>query len=169
MITVLDLRRHILTAADALHLPLTLRQVDQLANRIAASAARGTTPTLHITQQQHAILVGLACGEEVEETGRRLALSTDTVKSHRRRLYKALGARNGPHAVTIALSAGLLRTAPQAAGADRDLGQAGGVGAVRAIAARHEAAYGEVWAAGPDPDAAWADAIASLPAQGGAA
>ncbi|CAM5718858.1 hypothetical protein [Streptomyces fumanus] len=44
-----------------------------------------------------------------------------------------------------------------------------GAEAAREIAARHEAAYGEVWAAGPDPDAAWADAIASLPAQGGAA
>ncbi|MFH9823069.1 LuxR C-terminal-related transcriptional regulator [Streptomyces bobili] len=110
MITVLTLRRHIVAVADELNLPLTLRQVDQLTNRVALRSARGKASTLHLTNQMYAVLVGLASGEEVEQTANRIGRSVDTVKSHRRRLYKALEAENGPHAVAIAMNAGLLRT-----------------------------------------------------------
>lgn len=109
MITVTTLRRHIVAAADELNLPLTLRQVDQLTNRVALSSARGKAPNLHLSNQQYAVLVGLASGEEAQETGRRIGRSVDTVKSHRRRLYSALGAENGAHAVAIAMNLGLLK------------------------------------------------------------
>lgn len=109
MITVLALRQHIVAAADELNLPLTLRQVDQLTNRVALRSARGPAPELQLTNQQYAVLVGLASGEEAEETGRRIGRTLDTIKSHRRHLYKALGAENGPHAVAIAMDMGLLR------------------------------------------------------------
>ncbi|MFF0790420.1 response regulator transcription factor [Streptomyces spiralis] len=115
MITVLNLRRHIITAADELNLPLTVKQVDHLTNRVAAHAARGRAPRLALTTQQHAVLVGLASGEDSGETAHRLGLSVDTVKTHKRRLYKALGAVNGAHAVAVASNLGLLRTAQQAA------------------------------------------------------
>jgi two-component system nitrate/nitrite response regulator NarL len=65
-----------------------------------------------ISSRCHAVLVGLAAGEEVSETARRLGRSLDTVKTHRRRLYKQLGARNAAHAVAIADRMGLLRTTP---------------------------------------------------------
>lgn len=108
MISTIELRRHILTAADELNLPLTLRQVDQLTTRVAARAARGKHPQLDLPQQRFAVLVGLANGEEAIETGRRLGLSLNTVKTHRRRLFKMLGAENGAHAVAIATRLGIL-------------------------------------------------------------
>jgi DNA-binding NarL/FixJ family response regulator len=124
MISALDLRKHIRAAADELDLPLTTRQADQLAQRVIVRVARGTAPKRPLPKQLHAVLIGLASGEEIEESGRHLNLSTHTIKTHRRRLYRLLGAENGAHAVGIAMSLGLLRTAELEA-----TGRSGGEGA----------------------------------------
>lgn len=55
------------------------------------------------------ILAGAANGETAAQTGARLYLSPETVKSYRKRVIAKLGARNGTHAVALALRSGLLR------------------------------------------------------------
>lgn len=111
MISTIDLRKHIVDTADELNLPLTMKQVDQLTTRVAARVARGDKPQLTLSNQRYAVLVGLASGEEVVDTARRLCLSVDTVRTHRRALYKALGVGNGPHAVAVAMGLGILNPA----------------------------------------------------------
>ncbi|MFJ2719403.1 response regulator transcription factor [Streptomyces sp. NPDC087437] len=109
MITAL--RKHMLRAADELDLPLSVKQVTSLANRVVTYAARGPAPELLITPHHYAVLVGLASGESSGETGSRLGVSAYTIKSHRQRLYETLGATNAAHAVAIAKDLGILRTA----------------------------------------------------------
>ena len=55
------------------------------------------------------MLAGAANGETAAQTGARLFLSPETVKSYRKRVIAKLGARNGTHAVALALRSGLLR------------------------------------------------------------
>jgi DNA-binding NarL/FixJ family response regulator len=112
MITVTDMREHVLTAAEKYDLPLSIKQADVLSNHLAVYASQGTARKARLTDCQLATLVGLASGESAKETGRRIGRTENTVKTHRRRLYKALGARSGAHAVAIAIATGLLR-APQ--------------------------------------------------------
>ncbi|MFI8535440.1 hypothetical protein ACIGMX_34985 [Streptomyces aquilus] len=108
MISTIDLGKHILASADELNLPLTVKQVDQLTTRVAARAALGKQPRIDLTSESNAVLIALASGEDMAETGRRLGLSVDAIKSRRRRLFKALGAANAPHAVAIAVRLGVL-------------------------------------------------------------
>ena len=61
-----------------------------------------------LNDRETEILAGAAEGETAIETGRRLYLSSETVKSYRKRIIAKLGARNGTHAVALALRAGLL-------------------------------------------------------------
>ncbi len=61
-----------------------------------------------LNDRETEILAGAAEGETAIETGRRLYLSSETVKSYRKRIIAKLGARNGTHAVALALRNGLL-------------------------------------------------------------
>ena len=115
MINARTLRQHVITAADRLDLPLTMHQAGALANWIAASTTRGHHPDIALTGQQHAVLVGLASGEDAQATADRIGRSLDTVKTHRRLLYTALGAKTGAQAVAVAMNLGLLRLNAQAA------------------------------------------------------
>ena len=62
-----------------------------------------------LNDRETEILAGAAEGETAEQTGARLYLSPETVKSYRKRIIAKLGARNGTHAVALALRAGKLR------------------------------------------------------------
>lgn len=62
-----------------------------------------------LTYRERDVLAGLADGETAEETAARLYLSSETVRSYRKRVIAKLGARNGPHAVAEAYKRGLLR------------------------------------------------------------
>lgn len=103
------IREHIVTAAQELRLPLTQRDVDRLTTRVLALYSYGQAPRVHLTQQQLEILAGLADGETNEATARRLCLSPDTIKSHKRRLYKRLGVGSAAKAVAVAYREGILR------------------------------------------------------------
>jgi DNA-binding CsgD family transcriptional regulator len=61
-----------------------------------------------LTARECEILAGAAEGETAAQTGARLFLSSETVKSYRKRVIAKLGARNGTHAVALALRSGLL-------------------------------------------------------------
>ncbi|HEY9457591.1 MAG TPA: helix-turn-helix transcriptional regulator, partial [Gaiella sp.] len=77
--------------------------------------ARGMTSLLGeilegepLTARERDVLAGAADGETAEQTGARLYLSSETVKSYRKRVIAKLGAKNGTHAVALALRTGLL-------------------------------------------------------------
>jgi DNA-binding CsgD family transcriptional regulator len=61
-----------------------------------------------LTDRETEVLAGAAEGETAAQTGARLFLSSETVKSYRKRIIAKLGARNGTHAVALALRNGLL-------------------------------------------------------------
>ncbi|MFF0143609.1 LuxR C-terminal-related transcriptional regulator [Streptomyces sp. NPDC005227] len=115
MIAIKNLREHILTAAEKYDFPLSLRQAETLSNHLAVHVNRGTATAgaPRLTDVQFGALVGLASGEDAATTGRRLGRSENTIKTHRRTLYAALGAHSGAQAVAIAIDLGLLHTAKQ--------------------------------------------------------
>jgi DNA-binding CsgD family transcriptional regulator len=65
-----------------------------------------------LTDRETEILAAAAEGETAAQTGERLYLSSETVKGYRKRIIAKLGARNGTHAVVLAIRRGLLPLAP---------------------------------------------------------
>jgi DNA-binding CsgD family transcriptional regulator len=66
-----------------------------------------------LTGREEEILAGAAEGETAAQTGARLYLSSETVKGYRKRIIAKLGARNGTHAVVLAIRQGLLPVAAE--------------------------------------------------------
>jgi two-component system, NarL family, nitrate/nitrite response regulator NarL len=66
-----------------------------------------------LTDREAEVLAGAADGETAAQTGARLFLSSETVKGYRKRIIAKLGARNGTHAVAIALRRGVLPLRPE--------------------------------------------------------
>ena len=65
---------------------------------------RGGKPT----ERELQILRGMSEGHSNGEIGRELFLSEDTVKTHARRLFQKLGARDRAHAVALGMRSGLV-------------------------------------------------------------
>lgn len=61
-----------------------------------------------LTPRELSVLRGMADGRKNAEIGRELFISEDTVKTHARRLFKKLGARDRAHAAAIGFQKGLL-------------------------------------------------------------
>jgi DNA-binding NarL/FixJ family response regulator len=72
---------------------------------IGLSEARGIT----LTERELQVLRGMAEGRSNAEIGRELFVSEDTVKTHARRLFRKLCARDRAHAVAAAFRAGIVR------------------------------------------------------------
>lgn len=105
----------LLSATDEMRLPLTVRQVEALAER-AATAYRAPLPQLtpqDFTGQQYAVLLAMGQGETVHQTAARMYVKPHTVRAHRRRVLRRLGASSVGDAVARARDIGLLRH-PQA-------------------------------------------------------
>ena len=64
---------------------------------------------LALTERELQVLRGMADGKSNAEIGRELFVSEDTVKTHARRLFRKLSARDRAHAVAAAFRAGLVR------------------------------------------------------------
>ncbi|HEY2791559.1 MAG TPA: DNA-binding response regulator [Micromonosporaceae bacterium] len=69
-------------------------------------AAGGRTPNL--TERELQVLRGMSDGKSNAEIGRELFVSEDTVKTHARRLFRKLGARDRAHAVASGFRLGLV-------------------------------------------------------------
>jgi DNA-binding NarL/FixJ family response regulator len=63
---------------------------------------------LALTERELQVLRGMADGKSNAEIGRELYVSEDTVKTHARRLFRKLGARDRAHAVAAGFRAGLV-------------------------------------------------------------
>jgi DNA-binding NarL/FixJ family response regulator len=66
------------------------------------------TRRLTLTERELQVLRGMAEGKSNAEIGRELFVSEDTVKTHARRLFRKLGARDRAHAVAAAFRAGIV-------------------------------------------------------------
>jgi DNA-binding NarL/FixJ family response regulator len=80
---------------------------------VAALGAQGTATVegvrrLALTERELQVLRGMADGKSNAEIGRELFVSEDTVKTHARRLFRKLGARDRAHAVAAAFRGGLV-------------------------------------------------------------
>jgi DNA-binding CsgD family transcriptional regulator len=62
-----------------------------------------------LSKRKLQILALLAIGKSSKEVGSILFISTDTVRTHRTHILKALGALNITHAVYIAIRLGLIK------------------------------------------------------------
>ncbi|WP_345155014.1 response regulator transcription factor [Micromonospora maritima] len=109
------------TATDAAGLPTVVPvQRGEDPNDPAADGAEaaqsGTSqrPTrtprsaIGLTERELQVLLGMAEGKSNAEIGRELFVSEDTVKTHARRLFRKLGARDRAHAVAAGFRAGLV-------------------------------------------------------------
>lgn len=128
MNTTVNLQRLVedalLAYADTAELDLTVRDTTSLSRAAVASltASRVVLPrtATMLSGQELAMLRAIAAGEQAPDTARRLCLSVNTVKTHRRRLYKRLGATGAAHAVALGFAARLLVPPPVVeASADR--------------------------------------------------
>ncbi|MDG4815409.1 helix-turn-helix transcriptional regulator [Micromonospora sp. WMMD956] len=70
--------------------------------------ARGGRGAIGLTERELQVLLGMAEGKSNAEIGRELFVSEDTVKTHARRLFRKLGARDRAHAVAAGFRAGLV-------------------------------------------------------------
>jgi DNA-binding NarL/FixJ family response regulator len=75
-------------------------------NELGEAAPAGRRLTL--TERELQVLRGMADGKSNAEIGRELFVSEDTVKTHARRLFRKLGARDRAHAVAAGFRAGLV-------------------------------------------------------------
>jgi DNA-binding NarL/FixJ family response regulator len=63
---------------------------------------------IRLTEREAQVLRGMADGKSNAEIGREIFVSEDTVKTHARRLFRKLGARDRAHAVAAGFRAGLV-------------------------------------------------------------
>jgi DNA-binding NarL/FixJ family response regulator len=76
--------------------------------RVGGADAAPTGRRLTLTERELQVLRGMADGKSNAEIGRELFVSEDTVKTHARRLFRKLGARDRAHAVAAGFRAGLV-------------------------------------------------------------
>jgi len=72
------------------------------------AGARSSRSAIGLTERELQVLLGMAEGKSNAEIGRELFVSEDTVKTHARRLFRKLGARDRAHAVAAGFRAGLV-------------------------------------------------------------
>jgi two-component system response regulator DesR len=87
-----------------------LAEVDRLRSAPAPCTAprQLPPPTCPLRRSEIPILVGMARGETVYATARRLGLASGTVRQHRHRINKVVGSVNTANAVALAFARGWL-------------------------------------------------------------
>jgi DNA-binding NarL/FixJ family response regulator len=73
-----------------------------------APPADESSGAVRLTEREVQVLRGMADGKSNAEIGREIFVSEDTVKTHARRLFRKLGARDRAHAVAAGFRAGLV-------------------------------------------------------------
>jgi DNA-binding NarL/FixJ family response regulator len=92
------------SGAGPLHTSTTLPVPHQRGDAVAEPPRR----RVDLTERELQVLRGMSDGKSNAEIGRDLFVSEDTVKTHARRLFRKLGARDRAHAVASAFRAGLV-------------------------------------------------------------
>ncbi len=74
----------------------------------AAMAAVGRQPGASLTAREHDVLEAMADGLPAKPIARRLGMAVKTVENHKIRIFDKLGVRTQAHAVSLAISQGML-------------------------------------------------------------
>ena len=72
------------------------------------AAVRETTPTVALSMREMQVLTGMSQGKSNAQIGRELYLSEDTIKTHARRLFRKLGAKDRAEAVATGFRRGMM-------------------------------------------------------------
>ncbi|MGC9666672.1 response regulator transcription factor [Planosporangium sp. 12N6] len=97
-----------LPGADADGAGSPLRTMTAVPHQRGDAVAEPPRRRVELTERELQVLRGMADGKSNAEIGRDLYVSEDTVKTHARRLFRKLGARDRAHAVASAFRAGLV-------------------------------------------------------------
>jgi DNA-binding NarL/FixJ family response regulator len=89
-------------------LPVELRTAAAVPHQRSDLVPEAPRRRVELTERELQVLRGMADGKSNAEIGRELYVSEDTVKTHARRLFRKLGARDRAHAVASAFRAGLV-------------------------------------------------------------
>ncbi|MEV7953686.1 response regulator transcription factor [Streptomyces sp. NPDC087532] len=104
------IRARLLAVAEERDIEISVPDVDALTEAAVTAALEAPVPDapVKLTNQMLGVLVAMALGDTERATARRMCITESTVKTHRRRVYRALGAGTAAEAVAIAMSYGLL-------------------------------------------------------------
>jgi DNA-binding NarL/FixJ family response regulator len=72
------------------------------------STVREATPTVALSMREMQVLTGMSQGKSNAQIGRELYLSEDTIKTHARRLFRKLGAKDRAEAVATGFRRGIM-------------------------------------------------------------
>jgi DNA-binding NarL/FixJ family response regulator len=72
------------------------------------STVRETAPVASLSMREMQVLTGMSQGKSNAQIGRELYLSEDTIKTHARRLFRKLGAKDRAEAVAIGFRRGVM-------------------------------------------------------------
>ncbi|HYO37383.1 MAG TPA: response regulator transcription factor [Geodermatophilus sp.] len=76
--------------------------------RAVSSPVRETTPAVTLSMREMQVLTGMSQGKSNAQIGRELYLSEDTIKTHARRLFRKLGAKDRAEAVATGFRRGMM-------------------------------------------------------------
>jgi DNA-binding NarL/FixJ family response regulator len=72
------------------------------------STVREATPQVALSMREMQVLTGMSQGKSNAQIGRELYLSEDTIKTHARRLFRKLGAKDRAEAVATGFRRGIM-------------------------------------------------------------
>ena len=72
------------------------------------STVREATPSANLSMREMQVLTGMSQGKSNAQIGRELYLSEDTIKTHARRLFRKLGAKDRAEAVATGFRRGIM-------------------------------------------------------------
>jgi DNA-binding NarL/FixJ family response regulator len=72
------------------------------------STVRETAPAVTLSMREMQVLTGMSHGKSNGQIGRELYLSEDTIKTHARRLFRKLGAKDRAEAVATGFRRGIM-------------------------------------------------------------
>jgi DNA-binding NarL/FixJ family response regulator len=72
------------------------------------AAVREATPAVSLSMREMQVLTGMSQGKSNAQIGRELYLSEDTIKTHARRLFRKLGAKDRAEAVATGFRRGIM-------------------------------------------------------------
>ncbi|MFC5724191.1 response regulator transcription factor [Streptomyces gamaensis] len=93
-----ELRKLALSVSDLLYL-------SRACNSVFTEQSRALQAASLLTERQLEIVRAIAYGESVKATARRLQLSSNTIRTHRRNAYKRLGVHSAGQAVSVVMAA----------------------------------------------------------------
>ncbi|MDK3256238.1 response regulator transcription factor [Blastococcus capsensis] len=73
------------------------------------STVRDAAPTVALSMREMQVLTGMSQGKSNAQIGRELYLSEDTIKTHARRLFRKLGAKDRAEAVATGFRRGIMQ------------------------------------------------------------